>query len=316
MKNKDVYRDWCTSENMPLFEQPGWLDATCGDNWDVIIVKNKSNIIATFPYEIKSVGPLRILKTNASTLFQEVIIHNFENSSYIKKLSKTKSTLIEIINNLPKADIYNFKVFVKESYYLPFLWNNFSLSPRFTYQIDTRIDIAEIKKNLSPKVRNFLNKDNSYISIQEVDSTDILYDLIIQSFKSKATKPTFNKSELVQIDSYCKSNGKRKILIAYENNQPIAAIYLAWDAKKMYYLFGGTHHEFRQSQPGTLLLWEALNFSHSLQKVFDFEGSIIEPIESYFRSFGGKPVMYFRASRQNSFIAKIATYYKNLKFPE
>jgi hypothetical protein len=58
---------------------------------------------------------------------------------------------------------------------------------------------------------------------------------------------------------------------------------------------GNKHHG-----AGALALWHAIQHAKSLNlKRFDFEGSMIKPIEKYFRGFGGELAPYFRISRAN-----------------
>ena len=44
-------------------------------------------------------------------------------------------------------------------------------------------------------------------------------------------------------------------------------------------------------------MWEAIKFAATVTKKFDFEGSIIEPIERFFRAFGGRQIPYFQVSK-------------------
>ena len=47
----------------------------------------------------------------------------------------------------------------------------------------------------------------------------------------------------------------------------------------------------------SLALWEAIQFSSQVSRRFDFEGSMIESIERFFRAFGAREVPYFYVSR-------------------
>jgi hypothetical protein len=58
----------------------------------------------------------------------------------------------------------------------------------------------------------------------------------------------------------------------------------------------------------SLLLWEAINKSAKKAKAFNFEGSMIEPIERYFRAFGGKLTPYFEIKKTSSKFLKLLNY--------
>ena len=67
------------------------------------------------------------------------------------------------------------------------------------------------------------------------------------------------------------------------------------DQLRSYYIIGGTSEEHRNSGGMNVVLWHAITEAHARgQRIFDFEGSMIEPIESFFRSFGARQTPYFR----------------------
>ena len=71
-----------------------------------------------------------------------------------------------------------------------------------------------------------------------------------------------------------------------------AAIYLVFDARSAYYLISGSDPELRNSGALSLLVHEAIAFSASKSARFDFEGSMLEPVERFFRKFGASQKQY------------------------
>jgi hypothetical protein len=47
-------------------------------------------------------------------------------------------------------------------------------------------------------------------------------------------------------------------------------------------------------------MWEAIKFASTVTKRFDFEGSMIEPVERFFRAFGAKQTPYFALTHRPS----------------
>jgi hypothetical protein len=56
---------------------------------------------------------------------------------------------------------------------------------------------------------------------------------------------------------------------------------------------GGADPDLRNSGAHSLLLWDSILFTSRFVKKFDFEGSMNENIERFFRAFGGRqmPIM-------------------------
>src|SRR5260370_7073664 len=84
-----------------------------------------------------------------------------------------------------------------------------------------------------------------------------------------------------------------------------AAVYIIWDDRSAYYLMGAADPELRNSGATSLLLWEAIQFAATVTRSFDFEGSMIESIERFFRAFGAKQKPYFHISRMIPLMASL-----------
>ena len=74
-----------------------------------------------------------------------------------------------------------------------------------------------------------------------------------------------------------------------------AASYIAWDDDCAYYLMGGANPTLRSSGAQSLVAWESIRYAATAAKMFDFEGSMIEPIERFFRAFGAEQTPYYVA---------------------
>jgi len=63
---------------------------------------------------------------------------------------------------------------------------------------------------------------------------------------------------------------------------------------------GGADSELRNSGATSLCMWEAIKHAATVTKRFDFEVSMIEPIERFFRAFGAILMPYFRITKTPS----------------
>lgn len=61
-----------------------------------------------------------------------------------------------------------------------------------------------------------------------------------------------------------------------------------------------------------VIQYEAIKFALYNNKNFDFEGSMIESIEKYFRSFGAIQKPYFNITKTNSRILKLKNCLKEI----
>ena len=63
---------------------------------------------------------------------------------------------------------------------------------------------------------------------------------------------------------------------------------------------GGTDQSKRNSGANSLCMWEAIKFASTVTGRFDFEGSMLEPVERFFRAYGAVQKPYFRITKTNS----------------
>ena len=103
------------------------------------------------------------------------------------------------------------------------------------------------------------------------------------------------------------------LLAKDSNGLTKGAAYIVWDENSVYYLAGGVSTEGKNEGIMQLLLWEAIKFSSSMNLAFDFEGSMIESIERFFRSFGPQQKPYFAISKVNSKKITIIESLKSIK---
>ena len=89
------------------------------------------------------------------------------------------------------------------------------------------------------------------------------------------------------------------------DRQPHAGVYLVSDSRSVYYLLGGSDPELRNSGATSLLMWEAIRWASEQGKQFDFEGSIVEPIERFVRSFGARQTPFFKIEKHPSLILRL-----------
>ena len=94
------------------------------------------------------------------------------------------------------------------------------------------------------------------------------------------------------------------VLSCKDDNQTIGIVLLVNDTKTTYYLTGAIMPEYKTSGALSWMLWEGIKASINCGRSFNFEGSMIKPIERFFSSFGAKQVPYHRITKANSIVSK------------
>jgi len=308
MENKIHYRDFCkTEKHIPIFSRAWWLDTVCGiDNWDVLLVEKGGKIVATMPFVKTTLKGNEFIQMPVLTQTLGPYLIYPQNQKYEKRLAFEKEVLTELIKQLPEFGFFNQRFHYSITNWLPFFWNGFSQSTRYTYVVDDLSDLDSVFSNFGSNIKSDIRKADKIAKIEETNDLELFYGLIASTFNKQNKAVPYSIEMLKRIDDACVKENSRKIFIAKDDKGQLhAAVYLIWDETSAYYLIGGKNNEIKNSGATSLVLWHAIKFASSIVGKFDFEGSMLEPVERFFRAFGAKQVPYFSITKTNSKKLKI-----------
>ncbi|MFO7863909.1 MAG: GNAT family N-acetyltransferase [Salinivirgaceae bacterium] len=284
--------------------QPWWLNAVCYDNWDVTLAKKGQQIHAAMPYCLSHNG--RYSMQPKLTQFLGPYIKYPEDQKYATRLSFEKKTMEQLIQGLPNLAFFkqNFSPTIVN--WLPFYWTGFNQTTRYTYIISKLFDSDTVWSEMAGSIRRNIQKAKKMVTVSLSNDIETFYALNKKTFSRQAKKIPYTFALVKAIDTACVENRARKIYMAHDSNGQLhAAIYMVYDSTTAYYLMGGSDPELRSGGTMALLMWNAIQDALQMSLDFNFEGSMIEPIERYFRSFGSVQQQYFTIEKdQRSFPIK------------
>lgn len=315
--NIDLYRALCDREHsIPLFSQAWWLDATAGlGNWDVALVKKGDEILASLPYALKKRYGFTLLSQPALTQTLGPWLRDSEGKS-AKRLAREKDLMEGLIDQLPAFDRYAQNWSWQISNWLPFYWRGYSQTLRYTYVLPDLTSLDAIWRDAQENIRRDVRKaENRFgLRVREDLSVDEFIRLNKLTFSRQKMALPYSEEYVKRLDKACVERQARKILIAedQDGNQH-AGVYIVWDKNSAYYLMGGGDPELRNSGATSLCMWEAIKFAAKVTKRFDFEGSMIEPVERFFRAFGAVQAPYFAVHKTPSRVLRTLNCLRELK---
>ncbi len=305
--NRTRYRQLCAVEpKIPLFSKDWWLDAVCGkDNWNVALSLQNDAIIGALPYYTEKKRGFTYMTMPTLTQHLGVWITYPPEQTATNKLSFEKDVLTELIEQLPKADLYCQNLYYTLTNWLPFYWKGFEQTTRYTYVLEDLSDPEKLLTSFKSNIRTDIKKAQKTVTVQESDDLEAFYKINSMTFKRQNISMGHSFELLQRIDRACAERSARKIFFAKDaEGRTHAAVYLVWDSESAYYLLSGGDPELRNSGATSLLLWHAIQYASKVTKRFDFEGSMIEPVERFFRAFGGTQSPYLQIFKTPSRILR------------
>jgi hypothetical protein len=252
------------------------------------------------PYVLKKRHGLTLLTTPPLTKYLGPWLRESD-AKYTNRLSRQKELMQELIDRLPPFDYFIQPFHYSVTNWLPFYWRGFEQTTNYTYVIEDLHDLESVWGATRENIRREVRKACKKVAVHTGLSVTRFLDLNEMTFKRQG-RPLPYTCELVErLDSACAMRDARKIFFAEDSHGRIhAAVYIVWDEESAYYLMGGADPELRNSGVMSLLIWEAIQFSAKVTKRFDFEGSMVESIERFFRAFGARQVPYFSVKKVSS----------------
>ncbi len=272
-----------------LYHQPYYLDAVTNGNWDVVRFPEEGQAKAFLPYVTRKERDGNAIVMPPYTAFLGPV--------FLEDLSTSKqyAAIEGLLDNLPDCPFIEQRWNPSIENWLPAYWKNFEQQTRYTYIIDCPGDEEQIWKEISSKKRNAIRKAEKNLTIEEAPKDVLLEKTSWMAFLNH------DKNALSNIIDTLGERGQMKILGTKNDQGEWSNLALfVWDKSRMYYLVGLRDNSKKDDEGMNLLLWTAMKDAPEGIEIFDFEGSMIKGIETFFRLLGGKPQAYFQISKSFS----------------
>jgi Acetyltransferase (GNAT) domain len=280
-----------------IFEQPWWLNAVAPGQWGAAEVMRGDKVVARLPYMHRRRLGLTTISQPPFTQTLGPWLAPME-GKYARRVETEKKLLGQLVEALPAFDFFRQSLSPSLTNWLPFYWAGFEATIRYTYRISDLTDLDRVKSEFQEHVRRGIKKAENAVEIDHDFPLEDLLRLNEQTYARQGVKSPDDPDLIRRLDAACASRGARRIIGAVDaGGRTHAALYVVWDDQTLYALINARDPELQTFGSNTLLYWEAIKLASEVSQLFDFEGSMLEPIEHFFRGFGGRQTPYFSISK-------------------
>ncbi|GHT58249.1 hypothetical protein AGMMS50239_02460 [Bacteroidia bacterium] len=295
MTGKERYGILCKNElSIPVYSRDWWLDCVCGESgWDVLLYLKNGEVEAAMPYYASCQGLISMpLYTQTMGIWFNPA---FEDKNYSRNLFRKQTICEDFIMRLPAHDYFLQNFHYSFTDWLPFYWQGFRQTTRYTYVLSDIGNPDELWAGLSGDVRRNIQKaKNKYqLTVRRNVPTDLFLEIHAQVYQRQGMKP-YHPEMLQKLIDLSRSRNQGDIWGAYDKeNRLCAAVFVVWQESCAYSIASGIGAAFRKSGGQALVLWTAINDLSGQVRSFDFEGSMIRGVEHVYREFGGQQMPFF-----------------------
>ena len=301
---KNVYREFSRSESsIPIFSRDWWLDATAGPEcWDVAVVRKGGEVVASMPYVRRQRYGLRLIGQPALTQ-KHGPWYRASEARPAARLAYEKELMQALIDQLPDFDHFTQNWHYTRTNWLPFSWNGFHQTTRYTYVLNGIGAIDKLWAGFENSTRAECKKAVERYKLRVRDDLPLEAFLALNrlTYRRQGITVPYSDEYVRRIDAACAARGCRMLFIAEDpDGNHHSGNYIVWDEESAYGLMAGSDPAYRNTGANTLCHWEAIKYASNVTKRFDFTGSMIEPVERFLRGFGALQTPYFNISKTPS----------------
>ncbi len=302
MTNRERYATICAMHTqIPVFATEWWMNAVCTD-WDVAIASKGGEVLGAWPYGLSSRLGIRLLRTPILTPYAGPVIFYPADFSSRKRDTFEQEVMAELFKQMPDSPVWDVALYPGQ--YRPAQFQNIGLNikVRQTYLLGLRESNDALFANMKDTLRRNLRQAEAEMTVtSEPEGIDQLFEFHLATLERKGKRLPYSVADLRRLLEASLANNASKIWVARQDGIPQAIIWQFWDTQRSYYLMGGQNPVGGSYKAMSLLLWTAIRQAKQLGlQQFDFEGSMDEGVERFFRGFGGDRHLYLVLQKNTS----------------
>lgn len=278
-----------------VFARPGYMDIIA-PGWRAIEVREQGRLIAVLPLNWRSkYGFHASLQPPFAQcwglyLAPTPAAHTSHYPAYSWK-GKVVRAAVEAIPSQLQLFIHGFSPAF--DYPLPFHWAGYELVTRYTYQRDLDCSREDLQAGLDKDRQRYVRQAATQGMVLRHGTPAELQQLV-QANKDAGKDLISGQSPalLARILDWGMAEADGRIWVATQGNELAASGFFLRHGRTTTYLLGAQNPALKSASAQTLVLFEAMAEGIGPGRVFDFEGSMIQGIEAFFRGMGAAPVPY------------------------
>ncbi len=283
-----------------VFASAWWLDAVAAGRWRPHVVTEGGSVVAAWPATVRSTRWGGVLEGARLTPFLGPLMRLPDNA--VQHWAEQQRLLGALLEEIGQVAAIDARCHPQFDYWTPLRWHGFTQTTTYTWRLediaDTEAVFANTRENVRREVRKAAKRG---VTVGPGSLEELLAVHAHTAAQQGIAGATLGRATLRRIDEAAAPRDARSILVARDADGHVhAGVYLVHDARYTYYLVGGSDASMRNSGAMSAVLWAGIELAAARGGGFDFEGSMLRPVERFFRAFGGHPVPCSRVRRVTS----------------
>jgi hypothetical protein len=284
-----------------IFAESWWLDATCGslEAWQPNLLRDEDGeVIAAWPLPTRTTSHGKVGHGVPYTPWLGPMLPGADTD--VARWSADVDLLEQLAEQLASHAHVEAACMPELDYWTPLSWHGFTQTTRTTWRIAAGLDADTARANLRASTRKALSRAERQGVTVRAGTVDELLAAWASTFERQG-KAVPNADVLERVARLSLERGRGEVLAAVGADGTLAAAGLfVWDDRLTYSLAHGWIPGPDSAGAPTVLVWNAIVAALARGTGFDFEGSMLQPVEKFVRGFGGAPHAYSVVRRSSA----------------
>ncbi len=304
LKPTDSMEEWdefvTNSPQGCIFCSSWWLEAVCPGQYEILLLRRGPRILAGMPMHRSRKWGFEAIYMPPLTPILGVLLPTPASDNYEKNLSTEMDILRVLVKAIPKVSYFNVNSHYNFTNWLPFYWAGFRQTTCYSYILEDLSNLEKVFAGFAHSKRKNIKKAESLVEVKENLPPADFYANHVLTLGKQDNRISYSSGLFYRLHAATLQRNAGKTWYAVDKDGHLhAAIFVVFDSKSAYYLISTIDPDYRNSGAATLLLKRAIEYLAPHTRQFDFEGSMIEGVESSFRRFGARQIPYFAITRSN-----------------
>jgi hypothetical protein len=303
---REDYPEWDDlidrSPHGTIFHYSWWLQTTAADVRILVVRNEHGTVVAGLPIPFQRRPGLRLLHSPILTPYLGPVFDLSGIEGTCDRLYFMRSLGELLAQSVKSFDSFRYVAGACAPDLQGFLWAGFRVQLAFTFRFSSTNSPDQITAGMT---RTHLQKLKKALRLNlTVTRDEGLEDLIFlnrKTFEKQHLKPVCSPDFLSRLWNAAHSQGKAHLyVVRTSDDKPAAALLTVNDKRTTYQIVSGVNSELRDVPAAYLVLWTALQDAIAAGRDFDFEGSSIRGVESFYRRWGANAMPIWRIEKSGS----------------
>jgi hypothetical protein len=291
-----------------VFHYSWWLAATA-ESFRILGVRNeKGDLVGGLPLPSKSFRGLKLLHAPVLTPYLGPIFDISGVDGTCDQLHLMRSCGETLARAIGPFDSFRCIAGANAPDLQGFLWAGFSASLAYTFRFSSKQSISEISKAMTRTHMQKLTKAKRLnLEVTRDGGLETLLELNRMTFERKGATAPFEAGLARRLWEAVQARGQGGLYVAKTGkNEPVAALFTVHDNRTTYQIISGFNPAFPDVPGQSVVLWNAIQDAIEAGRDFDFEGSSLRGVETFYRRWGCDAVPVWRIEKSGSIRGALA----------